>query len=86
MSNSAPQATWHPNYDLVLVGRYPDQRFCSNDSRTIDVYDGNSAELLVQLQVATATGIKSVSLSAHLSAYLSAHLSVCLSMYLYLSV
>ncbi|KAJ3596211.1 hypothetical protein NHX12_002620 [Muraenolepis orangiensis] len=35
-------ATWHPVYDLIVVGRYPDERVCPSDLRTVDVYDANS--------------------------------------------
>lgn len=55
------KATWHPLYDLIVVGRYPDDRVCPGDERTIDVYDSNTAELVCQLQDPTAAGIKSVS-------------------------
>ncbi|XP_073328123.1 DNA damage-binding protein 2 isoform X2 [Pagrus major] len=54
------KATWHPVYDLVVAGRYPDDRVCSGDQRTIDIYDANTAELVYQLQDPTAAGIKSV--------------------------
>lgn len=55
------KATWHPVYDLVVVGRYPDDRVFPGDQRTIDIFDSNTAELVFQLQDATASGIKSVS-------------------------
>lgn len=55
------QATWHPVYDLIVAGRYPDDRICPGDERTIDIYDSNTAELVCQLQDPTAAGIKSVS-------------------------
>lgn len=51
-------------YDLIVAGRYPDDRFCITDERTIDIFDSNSGELVFQLYDSTATGIKSVS---HLS-------------------
>uniref|UniRef100_A0A3P9GZ83 DNA damage-binding protein 2 n=1 Tax=Oryzias latipes TaxID=8090 RepID=A0A3P9GZ83_ORYLA len=54
------KATWHPMYDLVVAGRYPDDRICSGDQRTIDIYDSNTAELVYQLYDATALGIKSI--------------------------
>uniref|UniRef100_A0A8C8DP15 DNA damage-binding protein 2 n=1 Tax=Oryzias sinensis TaxID=183150 RepID=A0A8C8DP15_9TELE len=54
------KATWHPTYDLVVAGRYPDDRICSGDQRTIDIYDSNTAELVYQLYDATALGIKSI--------------------------
>uniref|UniRef100_A0AAV2L513 DNA damage-binding protein 2 n=2 Tax=Knipowitschia caucasica TaxID=637954 RepID=A0AAV2L513_KNICA len=54
------KATWHPTYDLVVAGRYPDARVCPGDLRTIDIYDSNSAELVFQLQDPSVPGIKSV--------------------------
>ncbi|XP_058502036.1 DNA damage-binding protein 2 isoform X1 [Solea solea] len=54
------KATWHPVYDLIVAGRYPDDRVCSGDQRTIDIYDSNSAELVCQLHDPTASGIKSI--------------------------
>lgn len=56
------QATWHPVYDLVVAGRYPDDRICPGDQRTIDIYDANTAELVYQLQDPAAAGIKCVSM------------------------
>ncbi|XP_029991655.1 DNA damage-binding protein 2 isoform X2 [Sphaeramia orbicularis] len=54
------KATWHPVYDLIVAGRYPDDRICPGDQRTIDVFDSNSAELVCQLQDPTVSGIKSI--------------------------
>ncbi|XP_026166395.1 DNA damage-binding protein 2 isoform X2 [Mastacembelus armatus] len=54
------KATWHPVYDLIVVGRYPDDRICSSDARTIDIFDSNTAELVCQLYDPTASGIKSI--------------------------
>nr|XP_046250113.1 DNA damage-binding protein 2 isoform X2 [Scatophagus argus] len=54
------KATWHPVYDLIVVGRYPDDRVCPGDQRTIDVFDSNTAELVCELQDSTASGIKSI--------------------------
>lgn len=54
------KATWHPTYDLIVAGRYPDERVCPGDQRTIDIYDSNTAELVYQLYDPTASGIKSV--------------------------
>ncbi|KAI3371266.1 hypothetical protein L3Q82_023882 [Scortum barcoo] len=54
------KATWHPVYDLIVAGRYPDERVCPGDQRTIDIFDSNTAELVFQLQDPTASGIKSV--------------------------
>lgn len=56
-----PKATWHPIYDLIVAGRYPDDRVFTGDQRTVDIYDSNTAELVFQLQDPTASGIKSVS-------------------------
>ncbi|XP_070763724.1 DNA damage-binding protein 2 [Enoplosus armatus] len=54
------KATWHPVYDLIVAGRYPDDRVCPGDQRTIDIFDSNTAELVCQLQDPTASGIKSI--------------------------
>ncbi|XP_019912305.2 DNA damage-binding protein 2 isoform X2 [Esox lucius] len=54
------KATWHPMYDLIVVGRYPDERVCPGDLRTIDVYDANTGEVACQLLDHNATGIVSV--------------------------
>uniref|UniRef100_A0A8C6WIR7 DNA damage-binding protein 2 n=1 Tax=Neogobius melanostomus TaxID=47308 RepID=A0A8C6WIR7_9GOBI len=40
------KATWHPTYDLIVAGRYPDDRVCPGDQRTVDIYDANSSELV----------------------------------------
>ncbi|TMS05184.1 DNA damage-binding protein 2 [Larimichthys crocea] len=54
------KATWHPVYDLIVAGRYPDSRVCPGDQRTIDIFDSNTAELVCQLQDPAVPGIKSV--------------------------
>ncbi|XP_068459334.1 DNA damage-binding protein 2 [Clinocottus analis] len=54
------KATWHPYYDLIVVGRYPDDRVCAGDKRTIDIYDANTTEIVCQMQDPSATGIKSI--------------------------
>lgn len=54
------KATWHPTYDLIVAGRYPDERVCPGNQRTIDIYDSNTAELVYQLHDPSAPGIKSV--------------------------
>ncbi|CAK6961443.1 DNA damage-binding protein 2 [Scomber scombrus] len=54
------KATWHPVYDLIVVGRYPDYRVCTGDQKTVDIYDSNTAELVCQLQDPSASGIKSI--------------------------
>ncbi|KAF3854888.1 hypothetical protein F7725_022943 [Dissostichus mawsoni] len=57
---STQTATWHPVYDLIMAGRYPDDRVCPGDQRTIDIFDSNTAELVCQLQDPAVSGIKSV--------------------------
>ncbi|XP_047244053.1 DNA damage-binding protein 2 isoform X1 [Girardinichthys multiradiatus] len=54
------KATWHPLHDLIVVGRYPDDRVCPGDQRTIDLFDSNSGELVFQMYDSTASGIKSI--------------------------
>ncbi|XP_032380577.1 DNA damage-binding protein 2 isoform X1 [Etheostoma spectabile] len=54
------KATWHPFYDLIVAGRYPDDRVCPGDQRTIDIFDSNTAALVCQLQDPNASGIKSI--------------------------
>ncbi|XP_056906973.1 DNA damage-binding protein 2 isoform X2 [Takifugu flavidus] len=54
------KATWHPVYDLIVAGRYPDDRVCPGDEKTVDIYDSNTAELVFQLQDPTGSGIKSI--------------------------
>ncbi|XP_026222188.1 DNA damage-binding protein 2 isoform X2 [Anabas testudineus] len=54
------KATWHPVYDLIVAGRYPDDRVCSGDQRTIDIFDANTAELVCQLYDPAVPGIKSI--------------------------
>ncbi|XP_071004887.1 DNA damage-binding protein 2 [Oncorhynchus clarkii lewisi] len=54
------KATWHPLYDLMVVGRYPDERVCPGALRTIDIYDANTGELACQLLDPNAPGIISV--------------------------
>ncbi|KAJ8002491.1 hypothetical protein DPEC_G00159460 [Dallia pectoralis] len=54
------KATWHPMYDLIVIGRYPDERVCPGNLRTIDVYDANTGELACQLLDQNAPGIISV--------------------------
>lgn len=49
-------------YDLVVAGRYPDDRVCASDQRTIDIFDANTAELVCQLYDPAVPGIKSVSM------------------------
>lgn len=47
-------------YDLIVAGRYPDDRVCPGDRRTIDIFDSNTAELVCQLYDSNAPGIKSI--------------------------
>lgn len=54
------KATWHPVYDLIVAGRYPDDRVCTGDQRTVDIFDSNTAELVCQLHDPGVGGIKSV--------------------------
>ncbi|XP_038838199.1 DNA damage-binding protein 2-like isoform X1 [Salvelinus namaycush] len=54
------KASWHPLYDLMVVGRYPDERVCPGALRTIDIYDANTGELACQLLDPNAPGIISV--------------------------
>lgn len=56
------KATWHPVYDLIVAGRYPNYRVCPEDEKTVDIYDSNTAELVFQLQDPRGAGIKSVSM------------------------
>ncbi|MGH0183861.1 UNVERIFIED_CONTAM: hypothetical protein FKN15_013150 [Acipenser sinensis] len=39
------KATWHPLYDLIVAGRYPDLQH-ADELRTIDVFDANTGGLL----------------------------------------
>ncbi|XP_005159091.1 DNA damage-binding protein 2 isoform X1 [Danio rerio] len=54
------KATWHPMYDLIVAGRYPDDQLLLNDKRTIDIYDANSGGLVHQLRDPNAAGIISL--------------------------
>lgn len=54
------KATWHPVYDLIVAGRYPNEKVCPDDKRTIDIFDANSGELMCQLLDPGAPGIISV--------------------------
>ncbi|XP_035960971.1 DNA damage-binding protein 2 isoform X3 [Halichoerus grypus] len=56
-------ATWHPRYNVVVVGRYPDPNFKSctpHELRTIDVFDGNSGKMMYQLYDPESSGIISL--------------------------
>ncbi|XP_007431630.1 DNA damage-binding protein 2 [Python bivittatus] len=57
------KATWHPRYDLIVVGRYPDPKFpgyTADELRTVDIFDGNSGEMVCQLHDPNASGIISL--------------------------
>uniref|UniRef100_A0A3Q3FJP1 DNA damage-binding protein 2 n=1 Tax=Labrus bergylta TaxID=56723 RepID=A0A3Q3FJP1_9LABR len=80
------KATWHPVYDLIVAGRYPDDRISPGDKRTVDIFDSNTAELVYQLQDPNAAGIKSVNkfnpmgdvLGSGMGKFFIKHLSDCL--------
>ncbi|XP_044291676.1 DNA damage-binding protein 2 [Varanus komodoensis] len=57
------KATWHPRYDLIVAGRYPDPKFpgyTAEELRTVDIFDGNSGKMLCQLHDPNASGIISL--------------------------
>ncbi|XP_035118501.1 DNA damage-binding protein 2 isoform X2 [Callithrix jacchus] len=57
------KAAWHPRYNVIVVGRYPDPNFKSctpYEMRTIDVFDGNSGKMMCQLYDPESSGISSV--------------------------
>ncbi|KAJ8340522.1 hypothetical protein SKAU_G00351550 [Synaphobranchus kaupii] len=54
------KATWHPMYDLIVAGRYPDPRVCRGELRTIDIFDANTGALKYQLHDPNAPGITSL--------------------------
>nr|4E54_B Chain B, DNA damage-binding protein 2 [Homo sapiens] len=57
------KAAWHPRYNLIVVGRYPDPNFKSctpYELRTIDVFDGNSGKMMCQLYDPESSGISSL--------------------------
>jgi len=60
-SSMCTQATWHPVYDLIVAGRYPDNKVLPGDQRTVDVYDANTGALVHQLYDPNASGIITVS-------------------------
>ncbi|XP_069479262.1 DNA damage-binding protein 2 isoform X2 [Ambystoma mexicanum] len=60
---TAIKATWHPRYELIVVGRYPDPKFpghTADELRTVDVFDGNSGKMVCQLHDPNAPGIISL--------------------------
>ncbi|XP_017833570.1 DNA damage-binding protein 2 isoform X3 [Callithrix jacchus] len=57
------EAAWHPRYNVIVVGRYPDPNFKSctpYEMRTIDVFDGNSGKMMCQLYDPESSGISSL--------------------------
>ncbi|KAM5248410.1 DNA damage-binding protein 2 [Ctenodactylus gundi] len=57
------KASWHPRYNLIVVGRYPDPNFKSclpYESRTVDVFDGRSGKMMCQLYDPESSGITSL--------------------------
>ncbi|ELW48858.1 DNA damage-binding protein 2 isoform X2 [Tupaia chinensis] len=57
------KAAWHPRYNLIVVGRYPDPNFKScnpYELRTIDVFDGSSGKMMCQLYDPESSGIISL--------------------------
>ncbi|XP_037378243.1 DNA damage-binding protein 2 isoform X1 [Talpa occidentalis] len=57
------KATWHPRYNLIVVGRYPDPNFKSctpYELRTVDVFDGSSGKMMYQLYDPESSGIISL--------------------------
>ncbi|KAG7262669.1 hypothetical protein CRUP_012548 [Coryphaenoides rupestris] len=57
LSLDGQKATWHPVYDLIVAGRYPDDKVLPGDRRTVDVYDANTGALVHQLSDPNASGI-----------------------------
>ncbi|OCT81934.1 hypothetical protein XELAEV_18024442mg [Xenopus laevis] len=60
---TAIKASWHPRYDLIVVGRYPDPQFpghTSEELRTVDVFDGQKGNIVCQLYDPYASGIVSL--------------------------
>ncbi|XP_069824513.1 DNA damage-binding protein 2 [Dendropsophus ebraccatus] len=60
---TAIKATWHPRYDLIVAGRYPDPQFpgyTADELRTVDVFDGQNGNIVCQLYDPYASGIVSL--------------------------
>ncbi|XP_063800709.1 DNA damage-binding protein 2 isoform X1 [Pseudophryne corroboree] len=60
---TAIKAAWHPRYDLIVAGRYPDPQFpgyTADELRTVDVFDGQSGNIVCQLYDPYASGIVSL--------------------------
>ncbi|XP_064455656.1 DNA damage-binding protein 2-like [Ornithodoros turicata] len=47
---TAIQASWYPLEDVVVVGRYPEEKFLKNDVRGIDLYCGHTGKLLHKIK------------------------------------
>ncbi|XP_042562366.1 DNA damage-binding protein 2 [Clupea harengus] len=54
------KATWHPIYDLIVAGRYPDDRICVGDVRSVDIFDANTGALECQMLDPNTKGIISL--------------------------
>ncbi|XP_016282318.1 DNA damage-binding protein 2-like [Monodelphis domestica] len=57
------KATWHPRFDLITVGRYPDPNFpgfTPYEPRTVDLFDGTSGKMVCQLHDPDCSGIISL--------------------------
>ncbi|KAM5138445.1 DNA damage-binding protein 2 isoform 2-T2 [Mantella aurantiaca] len=60
---TAIKASWHPRYDLIVAGRYPDPQFpgyTADELRTVDVFDGQTGNIVCQLYDPYASGIVSL--------------------------
>ncbi|XP_075693980.1 DNA damage-binding protein 2 [Rhinoderma darwinii] len=60
---TAIKASWHPRYDLIVAGRYPDPQFpgyTADELRTVDVFDGQNGNIVCQLYDPYASGIVSI--------------------------
>ncbi|KAL3861308.1 hypothetical protein ACJMK2_007344 [Sinanodonta woodiana] len=70
------KATWHPLYDLIVVGRYPDPYLCATDPRSIDIMDVVTGEIVCQLQDSEAPGIICLNKFNRLGDYLASGMGV----------
>ncbi|XP_068115572.1 DNA damage-binding protein 2 [Hyperolius riggenbachi] len=60
---TAIKASWHPRYDLLVAGRYPDPQFpgyTAEELRTVDVFDGQTGNIVCRLYDPYASGIVSL--------------------------
>ncbi|XP_077868747.1 DNA damage-binding protein 2-like [Saccoglossus kowalevskii] len=65
---TAFKATWHPMCDLIVVGRYPDEKFpgyIPNETRSIDVIDVNTGDIVCQIKDSKAPGLISLNKFSH---------------------